>query len=74
MKLGSRDSWTNGEVTKLQGVLILQGYLNSEATGYFGYLTLKAVRAFQTVNGFDSTGFVGPLSRAKINAMTCERG
>ncbi|MDO8573046.1 MAG: peptidoglycan-binding protein [bacterium] len=74
MRLRSRDVDTNGEVTKVQGVLILGGYLSTEATGYFGYLTLKAVQTFQTATGISPTGFVGPLTREKIRAMTCGRG
>lgn len=37
-------------------------------SGFFGSITLAAVRAYQTKNGLPSTGFVGPLTRAKLNA------
>ena len=68
--LGSRDSyWNNGEVTILQGFLQSHGYLSVSATGYFGPMTLRAVRNFQHDNGIAMTGFVGVLTRAQIGAL-----
>lgn len=63
MQLGSR----GGDVTELQKLLIAQGFLNAEATGYFGKLTEAAVRAYQTKNGISSIGIVGPATRASLN-------
>lgn len=41
------------------------------ATGYFGNVTLAAVKAYQTANGISPvSGFVGPLTRASLNAST----
>ncbi len=66
----SRDSWTNGEVSTLQDFLQVKGYLSSEPTGYFGLLTLEAVKKFQIANGISPVqGFVGVLTRAKLNSM-----
>ncbi len=61
-----RDASTNGEISSLQDFLQLQGYLNSEPTGYFGLQTFKAVKNFQSANGIQPTGYVGVLTRAKI--------
>lgn len=58
-------------VSGLQDYLQASGYLNSEPTGYFGLLTLQAVKNFQSSQNISPTGFVGPLTRAKIKALTC---
>ena len=34
-------------------------------------MTLSAVKAFQTANGINSTGYVGPMTRAKIKSIDC---
>ncbi|MGC8651321.1 MAG: peptidoglycan-binding domain-containing protein, partial [Minisyncoccia bacterium] len=41
------------------------------ASGYFGPITLAAVKAFQSSNGIITTGYVGPLTRAALNAKYC---
>src|SRR3989344_5578978 len=71
LRYQSRDINTNGEVSTLQDFLQSKGYLNSEPTGYFGLLTIKASKAFQAANGINGDGYVGPITRAKISAMTC---
>ncbi|MCX6756882.1 MAG: peptidoglycan-binding domain-containing protein, partial [Candidatus Nomurabacteria bacterium] len=57
----------NDNVTELQKILIAEGLLNSEATGYFGSQTRAALAKWQAKNGLPSTGFFGSLSRAKLN-------
>lgn len=71
LRYKSRDINTNGEVSTLQDFLQSQNYLSSEPTGYFGGLTLRAVKDFQSANGIVPTGYVGPLTRARISAITC---
>lgn len=39
------------------------------ATGYFGPITRAAVVKFQQANGIDPIGIVGPVTRAKLNAL-----
>ena len=68
LKYGDTDINKNGEVSTLQKFLQTEKYLNTGSTGYFGSLTLKAVKNFQQENGISSTGYVGILSRAKINS------
>ncbi len=62
---------TGADVKALQGVLIAGGYLKIAApTTTFGPLTKAAVIAWQKAVGISPTsGMVGPLSRAKLNAM-----
>lgn len=48
-------------------------YLNSEATGYFGALTFRAVQSYQQSKGFNPSGFVGPLTRGAVYGDTCTR-
>lgn len=69
----SRDVATGGDVSALQDFLQVQGHLNSQPTGFFGLLTLEAVKKFQSANGINATGFVGPMTRAKIETLTCSR-
>jgi peptidoglycan hydrolase-like protein with peptidoglycan-binding domain len=58
-------------VVVLQQALVAQGHLvmpAGVAMGYFGSLTRAAVMKWQAANGVPSTGYFGPLSRAKFNA------
>jgi hypothetical protein len=64
LRIGS----TGEDVTALQTILIEQGYMSGEATGYFGNLTSAAVKLYQKARGISQTGTVGPLTRASLNA------
>lgn len=66
LRLGSR-----GEgVMKLQERLIALGLFNHPvATGYFGPITARAVKAFQLRNNLPQIGQVGPLTRNVLNGM-----
>jgi peptidoglycan hydrolase-like protein with peptidoglycan-binding domain len=68
----SKDTNTTKYVTLLQDFLHDNNYLTSNATGFFGSGTLKAVKAFQKANGLTQTGSLGPLTRAKIKAVSCD--
>jgi len=62
---------TGTDVTALQTKLVEAGFLtmpSGVAMGYFGSLTQAAVKAWQASVGLPSTGFFGPLSRAKLNS------
>ena len=62
---------SGSEVSALQSWLTSQGFLTIPAgvsMGYFGSLTKAAVVAYQTSVGLPSTGYVGPLTIAKLNA------
>lgn len=65
------------QVTQLQTILSRKGYLSaSNVTGYFGPLTLAAVKQFQCANsivcsgtvGSTGYGFVGVKTRAALNS------
>lgn len=57
------------EVKKLQLVLIAKGYLDAQPTGYYGPLTIKAVKELQKKHGIVHSGrLVGPATRAAIEA------
>ena len=71
LRLRSKDSNTGGDVSELQSFLQDRGFLSSEPTGYFGGLTGTAVKNYQVSKGMSPTAFVGPLTRAKIQADTC---
>lgn len=44
-------------------------YPEKLVTGYFGQLTLRAVKRFQAKYGIRQTGFVGPITRGKLNEL-----
>ena len=54
-------------VYELQDFLVDQGLLNTAPTGFFGLLTLKAVKQYQLGHDLPSTGYVGILTRTAIN-------
>ncbi len=68
---------SNADVMRLQKVLNMSADTQVAATGagspgnessYFGAKTKAAVMKYQTKKGVPSTGYVGPLSRGKLNA------
>ncbi len=64
--------YKNVKVRCLQQFLKDQGaeiYPEGLVTGNFLNLTLSAVKRFQKKYGIPTTGYVGPLTRAKINSM-----
>ncbi len=71
LRFQTRDSQITKEISALQGFLQANNYMTASPTGYFGLLTVAAVKKFQIVNGISATGFVGPLTRAKIKAVSC---
>ncbi|KND49317.1 MAG: hypothetical protein AB203_02880 [Parcubacteria bacterium C7867-008] len=72
LSIGVTDTATNKDVTALQKYLTDTGYLvPGTANGIFGPKTHAAVQAFQRKNGLSSQGYVGPLSRAKIQVLGC---
>jgi N-acetylmuramoyl-L-alanine amidase len=52
---------------ELQKRLATEGLYTGPVTGYFGPLTETAVKAYQTKNGLDPAGIVGPKTRAVLN-------
>ncbi len=66
------DSLSAGAVSQLQNFLQTQGYLSSAPTGYFGNDTFTAVKSFQLSNGVKDSGYVGALTRAKIQEVSCK--
>ncbi len=58
---------TGDAVSELQKRLTSEGVYNGPVTGYFGNLTLAAVKAYQAKNGIAQTGFVGALTRNSFN-------
>ena len=69
--LSVTDATTGGQVSVLQHYLKDNGYFNTDVTGFFGQITQSAVINFQIANNLPPTGFVGPLTRARI--ATSER-
>ena len=67
----SRDDFTNGDVTHLQEFLMTQGYSFTDL-GNFGPLTESALSDWQGKQGIDQTGILGPVTRAKIQAVSCQ--
>jgi hypothetical protein len=58
----------SNDVVELQKRLIAEGYLPiTVPTGFFGPLTLAAVKKYQAGHGIIQTGYVGPLTRGALN-------
>lgn len=65
--MGLRLGDENNNVSKVQELLSKYGYLHSaNITGYYGEVTEKAVKSFQTQNGLASDGTVGAMTMAKL--------
>ncbi len=60
---------SGGDVSALQTFLAQDKtiYPQGLVTGYFGFLTKSAVSNFQSRNGIDSVGRVGPITLAALN-------
>jgi peptidoglycan hydrolase-like protein with peptidoglycan-binding domain len=71
LALRSRDGAADKQVTTLQKFLVSYGYLAEAPTGYFGVLTMQAVKAFQKAYRITPTGNVGPITQQKIRNLTC---
>jgi peptidoglycan hydrolase-like protein with peptidoglycan-binding domain len=61
-------------VTALQQLLVAKGFLTASPTGYYGGMTKAAVIAYQKANGLDAVGFLGPKTRARLNAEMTSGG
>jgi hypothetical protein len=60
----------SAQVTTLQLVLNAECFLDIQyATGIFGPRTLAAVKGFQIAYGIPATGYVGVITRTKINEL-----
>ncbi|MBY0294293.1 DUF5011 domain-containing protein [Patescibacteria group bacterium] len=55
------------DVTALQEILIREGFLSEQPTGYFGTLTKKALMAYQKSHSISQTGVLGPVTRAVLS-------
>jgi peptidoglycan hydrolase-like protein with peptidoglycan-binding domain len=60
---------TGADVSSLQTFLAKDATLYPQGlvTGYFGFLTKSAVSNFQSRNGIDAVGIVGPITRPVLN-------
>lgn len=60
---GSRGS----DVVHIQDLLKSMGYFHGRSTGYYGSVTVAAVKAFQRQHGLTVDGIVGPKTHSAIN-------
>ncbi len=73
MSLGFGRNNPKAEVMELQQFSFELGFLKVNPTGNYLNLTVAAVKAFQSSQGIESTGFFGPLSRAAANRVVLSR-
>ncbi len=71
LRYRATDAMTGGEVSYLQDFLISTLFLKTQVTGFFGLGTASAVKQFQKSVGLSPTGYVGPLTKAKIKDQSC---
>jgi len=64
LSMGSQDA----QVTALQQRLAANGFYSGPITGFYGTLTQAAVEKFQSAHGITVKGYVGPSTRAALNA------
>lgn len=55
------------QVQALQQFLTSKGFYLGPINGSYFSLTLKAVKAFQSANSLPPTGYIGPMTRSKMN-------
>ena len=72
LRYRTTDAQTGGDISVLQDFLQASGYLKVGPSGYFGLQTFAGVKSFQSANGISPTGYVGPLTRAKIQVVSCD--
>jgi parallel beta-helix repeat protein len=58
-------------VTTAQTLLQKLKLFSATPTGFYGPVTTASVRAFQSANGIDALGIIGPATRAKLNELGC---
>ena len=58
------------DVIELQKRLTQEGIYSGPITGYFGSLTLAAVKNYQKKNGIETVGIVGPKTRNSLNKIS----
>ncbi len=61
----------SSSVTMLQNFLISKGLLSGNATGFYGDMTVAAVKRYQTSVGLKDSGMVYELTRQAIKNETC---
>jgi hypothetical protein len=59
--------YENDEVMELQKRLAEEGVYSGPITGYYGDMTIAAVKKYQSQNGLSPVGSVGPATRALLN-------
>lgn len=57
----------NDQVLELQDFLVSKALLSVSPSGFFGLLTLNAVKTYQVSQNLPNTGFVGQMTRKAIN-------
>lgn len=60
------------DVSGLQEFLLKENYLTVEPTGYYGALTVEAVRKWQASQSITTAGVFGPISRDRIKVWCSE--
>jgi hypothetical protein len=59
------------DVTNLQSFLISQGFLTTSSSGFYGDMTVEAVKDYQKSRGLKETGMVYDLTREAISQDSC---
>lgn len=59
-------------VFELQNSLIQENYLKTQSTGFFGLLTLNALKKYQRDHGLPNTGYMGKMTRRILRNQFCQ--
>lgn len=68
---GATDATSGGAVTKLQAFLVAAGLLTDAPTGFYGPVTVGALKSFQREHTILDTGAAGPVTRGAIKRLSC---
>ncbi|MBR5559816.1 MAG: peptidoglycan-binding protein [Clostridia bacterium] len=61
-------------IKSVQRMLAALGYYNGEITGNVGQKTETAIKSFQSKNGLDADGVIGPATLAKLESVYNKKG
>jgi hypothetical protein len=75
VKAGLHEGSSGADVTAIQDALASDPtvYPSGKKTGFFGPLTVEAIKKFQAKNGLEVTGTINPETKAALDTLMAQR-